>query len=72
MRDTYSLYEAKIEAITAKRDELAGHMIKMLEDAAFNNLPIDEARAATLIKEAYELIDSVQRHFGAALVLWVG
>jgi hypothetical protein len=56
---TYALYEAQINDITAKRNNLAGQMIKMLEDAAFNDRPINEAKAATLIKQAYELIDSV-------------
>jgi hypothetical protein len=56
---TYSLLEAQIQDITAKRNNLAGQMIKMLEDAAFNDRPINEAKAATLIKQAYELIDSV-------------
>ena len=56
---TYALYEAQINDITAKRNYLAGQMIKMLEDAAFNDRPINEAKAASLIKQAYELIDSV-------------
>jgi len=56
---TYSLLEAQIQDITAKRNNLAGQMIKMLEDAAFNDRPINEAKAATLIKQAYELLDSV-------------
>jgi hypothetical protein len=56
---TYAVYEAQINDITAKRNALAGQMIKMLEDAAFNDRPINEAKAATLIKQAYELLDSV-------------
>jgi hypothetical protein len=56
---TYSLLEARIKEITAKRDDIAGQMIKMLEDAAFNDRPINEATAASLIKQAYDLIDSV-------------
>jgi hypothetical protein len=56
---TYALFEAQINDITAKRNVLAGQMIKMLEDAAFNDRLINEAKAATLIKQAYELIDSV-------------
>ena len=56
---TYSLLEAQIQDTTAKRNNLAGQMIKMLEDAAFNDRPINEAKAATLIKQAYELLDSV-------------
>jgi hypothetical protein len=31
----------------------------MLEDAAFKDRPINEPKAASLIKQAYELIDSV-------------
>jgi hypothetical protein len=34
-------------------------MIKMLEDAAFNNLPINEAVAASLIKRANDLLDLI-------------
>jgi len=34
-------------------------MIDMLEGAAFNNRPINEAVAANLIKQAYDLIASV-------------
>jgi hypothetical protein len=56
---TYSLLEARITDITAKRDDIAGQMIKMLEDAAFRNSSIDEATAASLIKQAYDLIASV-------------
>jgi hypothetical protein len=56
---TYSVLEAKIRAITSKRNEIAGQMIAMLEDAAFNNHPIDEAAAAFLIKQAYDLIATV-------------
>jgi hypothetical protein len=56
---TYSLLEARIKDITAKRDDIAGQMIKMLEDAAFKERPINEATAASLIKQAYDLIDSV-------------
>jgi hypothetical protein len=56
---TYALYEAQINDITAKRNNLAGQMIKMLEDAAFNDRPINEAKAASLIQQAYELLASV-------------
>jgi hypothetical protein len=56
---TYSVLEAKIRAITAKRNDIAGQMIAMLEDAAFRNRPIDEGAAAFLIKQAYDLIASV-------------
>jgi hypothetical protein len=56
---TYSLLEARINDITAKRNDIAGQMIKILEDAAFKDRPINEATAAGLIKQAYELIDTV-------------
>ncbi len=56
---TYGLLEAQIQAITAKRNDIAGKMIAMLEDAAFRNRPIDDAEAAFLIKQANDLIASV-------------
>jgi hypothetical protein len=34
-------------------------MIAMLEAAAFDNQPIDEAAAASLIKQAHDLLASV-------------
>jgi hypothetical protein len=56
---TYMLLEAQLKAITKRRNEIAGQMIDMLEAAAFNNHPINEAAAARLIDEAYDLLDSV-------------
>ena len=56
---TYSLLESQISEITAKRNDIAGQMIGMLEDAAFNDRPINEAAAEDLIKQAYALLDSV-------------
>ena len=56
---TYGVLTAQIKAITAKRNDIAGQMIAMLEDAAFNNKPIDEAAAAFLIKQAGDLLASV-------------
>ncbi|HEX3440345.1 MAG TPA: hypothetical protein VHT93_08360, partial [Pseudolabrys sp.] len=38
---TYAALEAQIEGITARRNQIAGEMIDMLEDAAFNRRPID-------------------------------
>ena len=55
----YAQLETQIKAITTKRDEIAGKMIELLEDAAFNDHPIDEAVAAHLIKEANDLLASV-------------
>ena len=56
---TYSILEAQIQAITTQRNKVAAEMIAMLEAAAFNNDPIDEAKAQQLIKEANDLLDSV-------------
>jgi arylsulfatase A-like enzyme len=55
----YNSLEAQINSITATRNDIAGQMIKMLEDAAFNNRPINEAVAASLIKRANDLLDLV-------------
>jgi hypothetical protein len=55
----YASLEAQISAITAQRNKIAGRMIEMLEDAAFNGQPINQAEANQLIDQAYGLIDSV-------------
>jgi hypothetical protein len=56
---TYASLVAQINAITGQRNKIAGRMIEMLEDAAFNGQPINQAEANQLIDEAYGLIDSV-------------
>jgi hypothetical protein len=56
---TYAFLEQQIREITATRNDIAGQMIAMLEDAAFDNKPIDEAKAVFLIKQANDLIASV-------------
>jgi len=56
---TYAILEAQIQAITAKRNDVAGQMMAMLEAAAFNNQPIDEAKAVQLIGEANDLLASI-------------
>jgi len=56
---TYAALEAQIERITDRRNQIAGKMIDMLEDAAFSGQPIDVAEAGRLIDEAYDLIASV-------------
>jgi hypothetical protein len=56
---TYTSLTAQIKSITSKRNDIAGRMITMLEDAAFKNRPIDEAVAASLIKKAQDLIASL-------------
>jgi hypothetical protein len=56
---TYTLLETKIKDITAKRNEIAGKMIDMLENAAFKDQAINEAKAKRLIDQAFDLLDSV-------------
>ena len=56
---TYASLEARLDAITKRRNQIAAEMIEMLEAAAFDNRPIDRAAAARLIDEAYDLLDSV-------------
>jgi hypothetical protein len=56
---TYPILEAQIQAITAKRNDIAGQIIAMLEAAAFNNRPIDEAKAVQLIGAANDLLASI-------------
>jgi hypothetical protein len=56
---TYNSLEAQIDTITARRNQIAGQMIEMLENAAFNGQPIDEPAAQRLIDEAYDLLDAV-------------
>jgi hypothetical protein len=56
---TYAILEAQIRAITARRNDIAGQMIAMLEAAAFDNQPIDEAKAVRLIGEANDLLASI-------------
>jgi len=56
---TYATLEAQIQVITTQRNKIAGQMIEMLEDAAFNNRPIDESKAQQLIKQANDLLASI-------------
>jgi hypothetical protein len=49
---TYASLEARLNAITKRRNQIAGEMIDMLEDAAFNGRSIDEAEAGRLIASA--------------------
>jgi hypothetical protein len=48
---TYALLEGQINTITAQRNQIAGKMIQVLENAAFNNQPINEAEAGQLIDQ---------------------
>ena len=56
---TYASLKAQIETITARRNQIAGQMIEMLEDAAFSGRSIDAVKANRLIAEAYDLIASL-------------
>jgi hypothetical protein len=56
---TYAILEAQIQAITIQRNKIAGQMIEMLEDASFDNHPIDEAKAQHLIDRANDLLASI-------------
>ncbi len=57
---TYAATEARLADITARRNNLAGRMIAMLEGAAFDNQPVDEDQARKLIEEAHDLLESVE------------
>jgi hypothetical protein len=51
--------EARLDRITAQRNQITGEMIEMLEAAAFDHRSIDRTAATRLIDEAYDLPDSV-------------
>jgi len=53
---TYATLEDRINDITNRRNVIAGQMIDMLEDAAFNGKKIDEAQAKRLTDEANDLL----------------
>jgi hypothetical protein len=57
---TYAALEAKIVDLTNQRNEIAGKMIAMLENAAFNGQKIDEVEAKSLIAQAQALLNSVK------------
>ena len=56
---TYAALEDKIVDITNRRNAIAGSMISMLEDAAFKGREVDENEAEHLIRQANELLESV-------------
>ena len=49
---TYNTLEGKIQTLTTQRDSIAIQMRAMLDDAAFNNKPVDEQQAKALIVQA--------------------
>jgi hypothetical protein len=56
---TYTRLEEKLTGITAQRNEIAGKMLDLLEDAEFNNQPINVGQANRLIAQANALLDQV-------------
>jgi hypothetical protein len=56
---TYAALEGRIEDLTDKRNKLAGRMIDMLEDAAFKGQEVHEEEAEQLIRDAEELLKSI-------------
>jgi hypothetical protein len=55
----YAAFEDEIAEVTAQRNVLAGLMIDILEDAAFDGRHVDEDEAEALIAAAKQLIESV-------------
>ncbi len=57
---TYALLDARISAITAKRNEIASEMLAILEGAEFDGTPVEAWKAEKLIFEAELLLASVE------------
>ena len=57
---TYAQLQAQIVDLTNRRNEIAGKMIAILENAAFNGQKIDEVEAKGLIDQAQALLESIQ------------
>jgi hypothetical protein len=56
---TYAALEDKIVDLTARRNQIAGEMIEILEGAAFDGRDVNESQARHLIEQAEELLESV-------------
>ena len=56
---TYNQLESNLINLNAQRDSLAGQMIQILEDAAFNGKPVDPAVASSLIQQANQLLQQI-------------
>jgi hypothetical protein len=56
---TYAALVDMIIDLTARRNQIAGEMIEMLEGAAFDGREINEGKARHLIEQAEELLESV-------------
>jgi hypothetical protein len=56
----YASYLNQITSLTARRNAIAAAMSEMLERAEFDNDPIDEAQAQSLIAAAQQLLSSIE------------
>jgi hypothetical protein len=56
---TYNQLENNLINLNAQRNSLASQMVQILEDAAFNGKPIDQAQASSLIQQANQLLQQV-------------
>ncbi len=56
---TYTKLEGQLSSINNQRDALAGQMIALLENAAFNGQSINEQHAKQLITQGQALLDEV-------------
>jgi hypothetical protein len=54
---TYAALDAKLVALTQRRNEIASQMIAMLEDAEFHGIAVDGGKAERLIHEAEDLLE---------------
>src|SRR5260221_9181415 len=57
---TFATVDDRISDITARHNMIAGQMIALLENAAFNNTPINDEKAEELIEAAANLIENAQ------------
>lgn len=58
---TYAALDARLQAITQRRNEIASQMIELLENAEFHGVPVDPERAERLIGEAEDLLEDSLR-----------
>jgi hypothetical protein len=56
---TYTNLENQLTTVTGQRDSLASQMITMLDQAEFNNQPIDKQKAQQLIDQGNALLQQV-------------
>ncbi len=57
---TYSFVENQLASFTSQRDALAAQILALLEAAEFNNQPIPDQQASSLIQAAQSLLSNVQ------------